>query len=164
MRRPMRNRFLLPLSVLLIALVSASVSAVEAPSARSGAPTSTSVGRTYIYPTGSHRWFSINCLPFSGLGDLLCNAMWFDPNLGYWAVRLSPRKWGSGTESPRAEHLEAYARRRTLRLWDVPAYGATIHFHSRGRWDVYNARGRLVACTRGPQGVAAGFLWLGTVP
>jgi hypothetical protein len=37
----------------------------------------------------------------------------------------------------------------------------TIRFHSPARWDVYREK-RLAAYTRGPQGVAAGFLWLQT--
>jgi hypothetical protein len=117
------------------------------------------MGQTFIYPTGSHRWFSINCRPWSGLGDLECEAGWFDPNLGGWALRLNRRTWVTGYESIRAAHFEVYARRRALRLWKVAGYG-TIRFHSRGRWHVYDRRGKPVAYTRGSQGVAAGFLWL----
>ena len=148
------------LSVLLIALVSASVPALEAPSARSVAATSTRATRTYIYPTGSHRWFSVKRGPDpTGIGDRYCQAMWWDPSEGGWALHLNPRTWVSGYESIRSAHFEVYARRRTPRLWNVPARG-TIRFQSPGRWDVYNGRGKLVAHTRGPQGVAAGFLWL----
>ena len=157
----MKRGFVLSLSVLLIALVSASVPALEAPSARSVAATSTSATRTYIYPTGNHRWFSVTCGPgYSAWGDLECDANWVDPDLGAWAVHLNRRTWAYGLESVRAAHFYGYARRQTLRLWDVPAWGGTIRFHSPGRWDVYNGRGKLVAYTRGPQGVAAGSLWL----
>jgi len=100
-----------------IATPGTSSRAVEAPSA-------VSVTRTYIYPKGSYRWFSVQCGPNpSGWGGTVCEAMWVDPDLGVWALHVKPRTWASGSESVRSEHFEDYARRRTLRLWDVPAWG-----------------------------------------
>ena len=135
-----------------IATPGTSSRAVEAPSA-------VSVTRTYIYPKGSYRWFSVTCPPNPPWG-LECDANWGDPGLGFWALRLNPRTWVSGFESVRPAHFSAHARRRTLRPWSVAGWG-TIRFHSPGRWDVYRGK-RLAAYTRGPQGVAAGFLWLQT--
>jgi hypothetical protein len=148
-------------SVLMVARVSAGVPAREAHGAPSGATSSTNATRTYIYPTGSYRWFSVKCGPNpSGWGVTECDATWVDPNSGAWALHLNRRTWVNGSDSVRAAHFEVYARRRMLRLWKVPAWGGTVRFHSPGRWDVYNGHGRLAAHTRGPQGVAAGFLWL----
>jgi hypothetical protein len=122
-------------------------------------PTATSaMPRTYIYPEGSYRWFSVSCGMNEDWGVLECDAGWANPDIGYWALRLNRRTWVSGQESVRSAHFDSYARRRTLRLWSLAGWG-TIRFHSPGRWDVYRGK-RLGAYTRGPQGVAAGFLWL----
>jgi hypothetical protein len=157
----MKNGFLLTLSVLLIALFGASSRAVEAPGAVALTPTAVSAMPTFIYPKGSYRRFSVSCGMNETWSVLECDAMWADTAEEGWALRLNHRTWVTGYESIRRAHFTYFARRRTLRLWDVAGLG-TIRFHSPGRWDVYYRKGRLAAHTRGPQGVAAGFLWLTT--
>jgi hypothetical protein len=119
----MKNGFVFSLSVLLIALFSASSRAVEAPSAVTVTSIATSgMPRTYIYPKGSYRWFSVTCAMNPSWG-LECDANWVDPDFGFWALRLNRRTWVSGTESVRSAHFESYARRRMLRLWSVAGWG-----------------------------------------
>ena len=170
----MKNGFLLTLSLLSLALFSASSGVVDAPSAL--AVTSTGgMPRTYIYPKDSQRRFSVDCSMNETVGVLECDAMWVTTiDEGGWALRLNRRRWVAGFSVITRSHYSDYARRRTLRLWSVtgecehrgPRCGrglpvrGMIRFRAPGRWDVYNRKGRFAAHTRGPQGVAAGLLWL----
>jgi hypothetical protein len=173
----MKSRLLLTLAMCsLLAPLGTSSRAAQVATVASAAPTAISgMGRTYIYPKGVNRRFSIDCGMNETVGVLECDAMWVTTiDEGGWAIRLNRRRWVAGFSGITRDHYSDYARRRTLRLWSVtgecehrgprcgrglPARG-TIRFHAPGRWDVYNRKGRLAAYTRGPQGVAAGLLWL----
>jgi hypothetical protein len=118
---------------------------------------------TYIYAKGFRR-HSMIC----GKRDLPpvmeCDALWGDPGLDVWALHLNRRTWAAGTESVRVAHYYWYAKRQRPGLWKVhqgvqPGSLGSVRSHTRTRWDIY-LNGRMIGYTNGPQGVAAGLLWL----
>jgi hypothetical protein len=116
---------------------------------------------TYIY-VGKKKVGSVTCC-----GEPSLFAVSWSPSGNFWVYKQGPQAYYYGFEhEPSDDHISASAYRKTAHLWVVrsratirPAVG-TVRYRSRLRWDIYNARSRLVAHTRGPDGVAAGLAWL----
>ena len=115
------------------------------------------LGRTLIFVPGRRVHFAIDCSPpNASFSAKECDAGWSEA--GRWALRLNSRAWVTGWESVRSAHYDAYAFLKTRRHW-VAGKRQDIVWHAVGRWDVYK-KGKLIAYTRGPNGVAAGLMWL----
>lgn len=171
----MKARLLLTLALCsLVGPLGTSVGASAASRALSHAPSATGK-RTYIYLRGKKTGFyGAWCHRDRYVGAYVCAASWTPGDEGEWAAAWYGDRgvWTSGFAGVVPKHVDCYARWRTPRFWRVSCggpglpvtlRGASLRFHSRGRWDIYKS-GKMIALAKGANPIPTGLMWLARPP